>query len=270
MYNFTKEYQALYDNLRPSVHEGEVMPVLERLSQQYLKVLMKGFQEQETDEVTEATKQMAYVSTIVKKILSNQDAICQMFFLAGINAGQSRVGEAWLQEQGHVKSFERNMSILCAKAHVREIVKGIYENPGIQHGILAKMVGIRTNYLSQLTASLEEAKCLRRFGTKKCTFYELTLEGKEFARKNFSEERCFPVINDFINRGREEELDRGRKDWIDIRKPPLLEEEQNRNREAAYGRGKAGITDINQYVRKKYEKPSPKGINKFQRYDIAK
>lgn len=270
MYNFTKEYQVLYDNLKPSVNEGAVSAVLERLSQQYLKVLMKGLYEQETDEVTEATKQMAYVSAIMKKKLNDQSDICQMFFLAGINVGQSRVGNAWLQEQGNAKSFERNMGILCAKAHVKEIVKCIYENPGIQHGILAKMVGIRTNYLSQLTIGLEEAKCLRRFGTKKCTFYELTLSGKEFARKNFSEERYYPVRNDFLNRGREEESDRGKKDRMDSWKQPLLEEEQYRHGEAAYGRGKAEITDIGQFVRKKYEKPTQKDINRFQRYDIAK
>lgn len=79
MYNFTKEYQVLYDNLKPSVNEGAVSAVLERLSQQYLKVLMKGLYEQETDEVTEATKQMAYVSAIMKKKLNDQSDICQMF-----------------------------------------------------------------------------------------------------------------------------------------------------------------------------------------------
>ena len=101
MNSFMKEYQALYDNLKPSVDEEAVSAVLERLSQQYLQVLMKGFHEQETDQVMEATKQMAYVKTIMKKQLDEQNAGCYMFFLAGINAGQSRVGEQdypWYEE----------------------------------------------------------------------------------------------------------------------------------------------------------------------------
>lgn len=106
MNNFTKEYQALYDNLKSSVDEEAVSAILERLSQQYLQVLMKGFHEQETDQVMEATKQMAYVKTIMKKQLSGQNAASYMFFLAGINAGQSRVGEAWLQEQGNEKALK--------------------------------------------------------------------------------------------------------------------------------------------------------------------
>lgn len=103
------------------------------------------------------------------------------------------------------------MMVLCAKAHVKEIVKDIYENPGIQHGVLAQLVGIRTNYLSQLAAELEEVRCLRRFGTRKCTFYELTLAGKDYARKNFSEERNFPAKNYLPKNGREEELIEERK-----------------------------------------------------------
>ncbi len=187
MNNFTKEYQALTDNLKPPVDEEAVSIILERLSQQYLMVLAEAFHEQETDEVVEATRQMAYIRNIMKKQLKGQNAACYMFFLAGINAGQSRAGDVWLREQMNEKSFERNMTVLCAKAHVREIVKAVYENPGIQHGILAGMAGIRANYLSQLAGSLEEAGCLRRFGTKKCTFYELTLAGKDYARKSFTE-----------------------------------------------------------------------------------
>ncbi len=270
MDNFTKEYQALYDNLRSSVNEEAVSAVLERLSQQYLKVLMKGLHEQKTEEVMEATKQMAYVRTIMKKQLDEQNAFCNMCFLAGINVGQIRVGNAWLQEQGNEKSFERNMTILCAKAHVREIVKSVYENPGIQHKILARMVGIRTNYLSQLVVSLEEAKCLRRFGTNKCTFYELTLAGKDFARKHFSEERCFPLKNYLLTKGGEEELNNGKKTRIDILKQPLLEDEQYRYEEAAYRRDKSEIPDINLFARRKYEIPSKKAAKTFQRYDIAK
>lgn len=270
MDNFTKEYQALYDNLRSPVNEEAVSAILERLSQQYLKVLMKGLHEQKTGEVTEAAKQMAYVRTIMIKRLNEQNSFCNMCFLAGINEGQSRVGNAWLQEQGNEKSFERNMTVLCAKAHVREIVKGVYENPGIQHKNLARMVGIRTNYLSQLVVSLEEAKCLRRFGTNKCTFYELTLAGKDFARKIFSKERCFPLKNFLLTKGEEEELNKGKKTRIDVLKQPLLEDEQFRYEEAAYRRDKSEIPDINLFARRKYDIPSKKAAKTLEWYKVAK
>lgn len=183
MEHFAEEYRVIYDNLKIKGAEKMISDALERINQKYLETLAKGVCEQVTNEVSEATRQIAYVKAIMERQLNKQNAICRMFFQAGISVGQSKAGDVWLQEQENKKCFEKNMLTLLSKAHVKKIIKTVYESPVMQHDILAQIVGISSSRLSKIITGLEESGCLRRYGTRKNSFYELTLDGKDYVKR---------------------------------------------------------------------------------------
>ncbi len=193
MKEFAERYEKILQYLKTLSGEQEASSALDEISHEYLQLLIKGVHARETKEVLEATRQMAYLKSAMERHLETKDDVYYRFlYRAGVGAGQYKTGEAWLLEQGNADSFERNMTILYGRRHIRDIVETVYANPGIQHKDLAELAGVKANYLTQLAASLTEAGCLYRYGTKKCTYYELTLQGKEYVRKNLPARKEMP------------------------------------------------------------------------------
>lgn len=186
MNGFSERYKKILQYLNTSSGEQEALSALGEISHEYLQLLIRGVHARETKEVLEATRQMAYLKSALERHLETKDAYHRFLYQVGVGAGQYKTGEAWLQEQGNEDGFERNMTVLYGKRHMRDIVEAVYANPGIQHKNLAELTGVKANFLTQLTASLTEAGCLYRYGTRKCTYYELTLQGKEYVRKTLS------------------------------------------------------------------------------------
>ena len=144
---------------------------------------MQGIGKQDTELVREETEKYEYIKSIYEKYLKTETLAMNIAYIMGIAIGESNVGKAWLREQIDENKFGQNMSILLSKAHVKDIIVSIYRNPGIQHKILASQVDIKVNYLNQLASQLEMVQCIRRYGTGKCTYYELTIKGKEYVRR---------------------------------------------------------------------------------------
>lgn len=192
MKEFTERYEDILKYLKTRFGEEEAAAAMEYISRQYLQQFMQGVHKQRTEEVMEATRQAAYIKSAVERYLETDEFYQRFLFMAGICVGQYKAGEAWLQEQGNADSFERSMVVLCARAHVRDVIEAVYANPGIQHKNLMEIVGVKANYLTQLATSLVEAGCLYRYGTKKCTYYELTLQGKDYVKRTLSSRRHVP------------------------------------------------------------------------------
>lgn len=153
-------------------------------SRNYLQLLLEGIHKHEAEGVAEETEQIAYVRDVCERYLKTKDVYSNLSYLAGILVGESRVGSAWLREQMSEETFRQNMRTLLSKAHIKDILRIIYYDQGIQHKKLARLAGVKTNYLSQLIAQLEQVKCVHSIRTGKCTFYELTLRGSEYAKEN--------------------------------------------------------------------------------------
>ena len=234
MKDFNEKYTKIWEYMKNFTGEEEAFTALEELNMQYLQLLLKGIHQERTEDVLEATKQQAYIKSIVGKKLEKESAYHRIIFQAGINAGQCRIGDAWIREQNNENGFERSMTILCSKAHVRDIISIVYSNPGIQHKELAEMAGVKANYLTELVSSLVEAGCLRRYGTGKCTYYELTLQGKEFAGNNLPERRRISERRRFrgMQYDEEQESNGKRKEFIAGRPELFCEPKQKRRTDA--------------------------------------
>lgn len=181
-----KHYEVIQTYFREVEQEEQAKEAILAWSMDYLQLFLEGMRCQNTKLIEKATEQIGYVKCVCERYLSSRDTYTNMAYLAGIMVGEASVGSAWLREQMTEDVYHHNMKILLTKAHVKDIIETIYHRQGIQHKDLAKQVGIKPNYLSQLIMRLEEIQCIRSFRTGKCTYYELTIRGNEYVKKKFN------------------------------------------------------------------------------------
>lgn len=183
MSKFAKAYMLIKEYLETGDHGEQVSEQTKELYQQYLQKLTWGIQKQDIESVRTETDQFRYIRSVFEKYLQGKDTETNIAYQVGIVIGESKVGDAWIRDQQNDSQFNYNMMILLSKAHIKEILMSIYNCPGIQHKNLAFQADIKANYLNQLATTLEKAGCIRRFGTGKCTYYELTLKGRDYVKE---------------------------------------------------------------------------------------
>lgn len=176
-------YETIQSYFKEGKKEEQTKEAILVWSMEYLQLLLSGMHRQKTEPVEEVAEQISYVKRVCERYLSSRDAYTNMAYLAGVMVGEAMVGSAWIREQMTEDTYHHNMKILLTKAHVKDIIETIYHRQGIQHKDLAKQVGIKPNYLSQLIMQLEEIQCVCSFRAGKCIYYELTIRGNEYAQK---------------------------------------------------------------------------------------
>lgn len=184
MDGFVDTYTLIREYLKKGENEKQTLREVQELYRRYLQKLTWGIQKQDIEYVRDMTDYFEYIRSVFEKHLKQKTIDMDIAYRIGIAIGESQVGEAWVREQQDDNIFTRNMTILLSKAHIKDILMGIYNCPGIQHKNLAILADIKANYLNQLATALEEASCIRRFGNGKCTYYELTLKGRDYVRKH--------------------------------------------------------------------------------------
>ncbi len=183
MNDFQSVYTFIREYLKNGSNEKDLINDITELHRYYLQILMQGIGQQDTELVREETEKYEYIKSLYEKYLKTEAPAMNIAYTLGIVIGESSVGKAWIREQTDEERFEENMSILLSKAHIKDIIVSIFHNPGIQHKTLAGQADIKANYLNQLASQLEQVQCIRRYGTGKCTYYELTIKGKEYVRR---------------------------------------------------------------------------------------
>lgn len=77
---------------------------------------------------------------------------------------------------------------LCAsRSYIKEILLLIYQNPDIRHKDLSDKTGISKTYLNELIKLLEPTGSVNRYAYGKCTYYELTLEGRRYVEEHLKD-----------------------------------------------------------------------------------
>lgn len=198
MGDFLDSYSLIRDYVKSGTENKELSENLRELHKSYLQILMQGMKAQSEELIRAETEKLQYIKNVYEKYLKTEDDAKNIAYLTGIVIGESKVGAAWLREQTNEEAFVQNMGILLSRAHIRDIVTSIYDTPGIQHKTLALQTGIKANYLNQLASLLEKINCIRRYGTGKCTYYELTLRGKEYVQKNIEPKKDTERKRDFL------------------------------------------------------------------------
>ena len=80
-------------------------------------------------------------------------------------------------------SFREHMISLYAKANVKNIAEFLLDHPDSQHRVIAQNIDIDKGYLSHILKELQEAGCVERYGTGKRSFFSLSVQGRDYVKK---------------------------------------------------------------------------------------
>ena len=94
--------------------------------------------------------------------------------------------------------YREQMLSLYAKANVKNIAEFLLDHPDSQHKVIAENIDIDKGYLSHILKELQEAGCVERYGTGKRSFFSLSVQGREYVKKQKQLDRAMRY-NYFIN-----------------------------------------------------------------------
>lgn len=80
-------------------------------------------------------------------------------------------------------TFHERMVVLYTKANVKKVAEFLLMNPDSQHKVIAENTDIDKGYLSHILKELQEAGCVERYGTGKRSFFSLSVQGREYVKK---------------------------------------------------------------------------------------
>lgn len=151
----------------------------EELMYQTVRLYLNHHNEELHDELSKSKRFSKLLHKQIKDLISYYTGIFDgIFMVFGILAESMMTNN----------DFERKMTAVFKKNRVKEILYCINENPDVQHKVLAESVGIRPNYLSQLLRELEQIGCVLRYAAGKRSFYELSIDGREFVENQIRQD----------------------------------------------------------------------------------
>lgn len=127
----------------------------------------------------------------LQKLLSNSivDFLsCQIGILIGIY----KVINLLSNTLSHDKDFNIKMTALYKKSKVKEILNYLEKHPSAQHKVIAQEAEVKPNYLSQIMRELEDTGCVLRYAVGKRSFYELSLDGQAFLKRQRNDDDLLP------------------------------------------------------------------------------
>ena len=94
--------------------------------------------------------------------------------------------------------YREQMLSLYAKANVKNIAEFLLDHPDSQHKVISENIDIDKGYLSHILKELQEAGCVERYETGKRSFFSLSVQGREYVKKQKQLDRAMRY-NYFIN-----------------------------------------------------------------------
>lgn len=127
----------------------------------------------------------------LQKLLSS--SITDMVsYQIGILMGIYKVVNLLNNTLSHDEDFNLRMSALYKKSKVKEILEYLEKHPSAQHKVIAQEVGAKPNHLSQIMRELEDTGCVLRYAAGKRSFYELSLDGQAFIKRQRNDDDLLP------------------------------------------------------------------------------
>jgi len=181
-----KYYDELKGLLQENKEEKYIDPLLKQLDEELLYETMRCFEKKDKQEL----KKYLGISDRYRKLLEEfiSEKREKSFFSAALLIGEFNGIVKMLEKIFHFLSGKeesrQKLTRLCtSRNYIREILLFIYRNPDIRHKDLADKTGINPNYLNELVKLLEPTGSVNRYAYGRCTYYELTLEGRRYVEE---------------------------------------------------------------------------------------
>lgn len=125
---------------------------------------------------------------LIKEKLGEFDEISKEIYSMGCFEGAYESFNTWYKMYSNSAEFEKSIARVLNKKYVLDVVYCVKNQPGIQNKKILEKVGIKPNYLSELTSELIFYQIINRYRIGKNTFYELTPRAKEYFKQKEKKE----------------------------------------------------------------------------------
>lgn len=122
-------------------------------------------------------------SLIIKEKTKEFEETAKEIYAMGRFEGAHDAFGTWSKMYFDISEYEKTITRILNKKHVKEILRCVREQPGIQNKVILDMVKIKPNHLSELTSEMIHYQILCRYTIGKNTFYELTPRAKVYFNK---------------------------------------------------------------------------------------
>ncbi len=176
-------YQGLdqmYERAPSQQEEGQYQVQLEELNREYLYETMRMYQRKEKNLLYQELRQGQRVSLLFQRIAVKNKLM--ILFLMGIFAGMVYMVGFLFRDMEDERDFTIVMEGLCKKAHYSNVLKYLYQNPSARHKDIAQNEGISASFLTEIMKELQAKRAVEKYYSGKAAFYELTIDGKAFAK----------------------------------------------------------------------------------------
>lgn len=122
-------------------------------------------------------------SLIIKEKTKEFEETAKEIYAMGRFDGAHDAFGTWCKMYFDISEYEKTITRILNKKHVKEILRCVREQPGIQNKVILDIVKIKPNHLSELTSEMIHYQIISRYSIGKNTFYELTPRAKVYFSK---------------------------------------------------------------------------------------
>lgn len=122
-------------------------------------------------------------SLIIEEKSKEFEEIAKEIYAMGRFKGAYDAFGTWCKMYYDISEYEKTIARILNKKHVKEILRCVRKQPGIQNKMILETVRIKPNHLSELTSEMIHYQILSRYSIGKNTFYELTPRAKVYFSK---------------------------------------------------------------------------------------
>ena len=171
--------------------------------EQFYKSFVTQAAESAVNDQSDALKKLVdeteVFSLIIKEKSKEFDEIAKEIYAMGRFKGAYDAFGTWCKMYVDISEYEKTMSRILNKKHIKEILRCIRKQPGIQNKMILNAVNIKPNHLSELTSEMVHYQIISRYSIGKNVFYELTPRAKVYFSKKENREYRIRLNRQKIN-----------------------------------------------------------------------
>lgn len=183
-----KEEQLFVEELKGHIKNPEhmvaagVVEAFRRFVAQTVDSFLVGFENKDLDRIEQMLKEQRKLRKVITGELRrhpDEAVLVSCKYVQTYNLMNKIV---------QIEKRRRNISDTMALieqtyTHTRKVLIYLYRHNNVQHGILVKSLNIPKSSLSDLLKVLEKAGCVERIHNGKCSFFNLTVEGRKYVKE---------------------------------------------------------------------------------------
>ncbi|MCI9589224.1 MAG: hypothetical protein HFG42_01520 [Lachnospiraceae bacterium] len=176
-------YQKLdqvYEQELSQSEQGLYQAQLKELNREYLYETMRMYQRKEKSLLYQELRQGQKASLLFQRIAEKNRHMTLL--LMGVFVGIVYAVGFLFRDMEDERDFTIVMEGICKKAHYSNVLKYLYKNPSARHKDIAQDEGISASFLTEIMKELQAKRAVEKFYSGKAAFYELTIDGKAFAK----------------------------------------------------------------------------------------